>query len=378
MDLNMNDLRAKSLNFFNLNAEADLTFTYIDEDGDVITLGDDNDLRDAAIVQHLNPLRINVLSKASKAEASGTKSQSGSSSSTRSPPVQVKPPLHISAGVEDAFKSVPEPFRNALLKLSNDLVSKAASSAPVLTELVEYYSKLGALIPNQEGATSSTPVNSSGCPVDLNVNEGFEACIDPVKSPKLKPKSSSVDKVPADDSKDYDGENSASGLRPSIPGNTPVDLNLKLPREDTPISGGSSVTVPVDYGNSAAAVSSFPPNVNHLIDLNPYHCQDTGITKQSVMTFALSGENNKQSPNSWEPSASQVGLDFHNRCSINSVPPTGPDASDIAPAWFHTSGYASKNSSGHIDSMLRTFHRGIQCDGCGMIPIMGPRFKSKV
>ncbi|XXG49423.1 hypothetical protein AAC387_Pa02g3613 [Persea americana] len=349
MDLNMNVLRTKSLNFFNLSLETDLTFTYVDEDGDVVTLGDDNDLRDAVIGQHLNPLRITVLSKASKAEASDTKSQSESSASTRATPLRIELPFPINAGVEDALKSVPEPFRNALLKFYNDLISKAASSAPVITELVEYYSKLGALIPNQDGATSSTPM-------DLNVSAGFDASVDPVDITKQKPNSSSVGKVPEDDLKGYDDGNSTRGLRTSAPGATPVDLNLNPPREDTRMSG-----------NSAAAVSS--DNVNVLMGLNPYPSQASGFAKQSVpkydATYVSSGENIIQSP---PPVA---------KWKFPSVF-TEPDASNIAHDGLRPTGCPFKKSSGQYDSMLRTFHRGIQCDGCGMLPITGSRFKSKV
>jgi next-to-BRCA1 protein 1 len=28
--------------------------------------------------------------------------------------------------------------------------------------------------------------------------------------------------------------------------------------------------------------------------------------------------------------------------------------------------------------MFGMFHRGVQCDGCGVHPITGPRYKSKV
>ncbi|RWR74282.1 protein NBR1 [Cinnamomum micranthum f. kanehirae] len=351
MDLNMNVLRAKSLNFFNLSLETDLTFTYVDEDGDVVTLGDDNDLRDAVIGQHLNPLRITVLSKASKTEASDPKSQSESSASTQATPLRIEPPFPINAGVENALKSVPEPFRNALLKLYSDLVSKAASSAPVITELVEYYSMLGALIPNQDGATSSTPM-------DLNVSAGFDASIDPVDIPKQKPNSSSVEQVSGDDQKGYDDGNSTRGLRTSAPGVTPVDLNLNPPREDTPLSG-----------NAAAAVSSVTPNVNDLMGLNPYPSQASGFAKQSVpkydATYVLSGENIIQSP----PSVA--------KWKFPGVV-TEPYASNIAHDGLHPTGCPFKKSSSHYDGILRTFHRGIGCDGCGMIPIMGPRFKSKV
>jgi next-to-BRCA1 protein 1 len=37
-----------------------------------------------------------------------------------------------------------------------------------------------------------------------------------------------------------------------------------------------------------------------------------------------------------------------------------------------------KRSHGHTDAMNGMFHKGVCCDGCGVYPITGPRFKSKV
>ena len=46
LDLDINGLRAKVITLFNLVPDADLTLTHIDEDGDVVTLVDDEDLHD--------------------------------------------------------------------------------------------------------------------------------------------------------------------------------------------------------------------------------------------------------------------------------------------------------------------------------------------
>ncbi|VVB15171.1 unnamed protein product [Arabis nemorensis] len=40
--------------------------------------------------------------------------------------------------------------------------------------------------------------------------------------------------------------------------------------------------------------------------------------------------------------------------------------------------HSRKSSNGDYWTSLGVFHKGIQCDGCGVIPITGPRFKSKV
>ena len=46
LDLDINGLRAKVITLFNLVPDADVTLTHIDEDGDVVTLVDDEDLHD--------------------------------------------------------------------------------------------------------------------------------------------------------------------------------------------------------------------------------------------------------------------------------------------------------------------------------------------
>nr|GEY44410.1 PB1 domain, zinc finger, ZZ-type, UBA-like, next to BRCA1, central domain protein [Tanacetum cinerariifolium] len=53
-------LKEKIRSLFSLGSDVEFTMTYVDEDGDVIILADDNDLRDIALQTSLNPLRITV------------------------------------------------------------------------------------------------------------------------------------------------------------------------------------------------------------------------------------------------------------------------------------------------------------------------------
>ncbi|KAM0982361.1 hypothetical protein FF1_015338 [Malus domestica] len=59
LDLDMGGLRQEIRILCNLPPGADITLTYIDEDYDVVTLVDDNDLREA-MRQHLKSFRIDV------------------------------------------------------------------------------------------------------------------------------------------------------------------------------------------------------------------------------------------------------------------------------------------------------------------------------
>lgn len=58
--LTVDELEAKIRELFHLSSNEVLLITYVDKEGDVITLADDQDLIDACLVQRLNPLRLDV------------------------------------------------------------------------------------------------------------------------------------------------------------------------------------------------------------------------------------------------------------------------------------------------------------------------------
>jgi next-to-BRCA1 protein 1 len=58
--LTLQALEAKIRDLFNLSPSTSLIVTYIDKENDVVTLGDDQDLIDACVIQKLNPLRLEV------------------------------------------------------------------------------------------------------------------------------------------------------------------------------------------------------------------------------------------------------------------------------------------------------------------------------
>nr|GLL22413.1 protein NBR1 homolog isoform X1 [Ipomoea trifida] len=77
--LDIDQLREKILNLFKLSPDADITLTYIDEDGEEVTLEDNEDLKDV-VEQQLDPLRITVeLNSAGSGRPSSKPSGSGSS-----------------------------------------------------------------------------------------------------------------------------------------------------------------------------------------------------------------------------------------------------------------------------------------------------------
>ncbi|KAL8144991.1 hypothetical protein AgCh_003272 [Apium graveolens] len=91
LDLDMNALREKVHSLYSFPFGSELVLTYIDEDKDVVTLADEEDLNDI-VRQSLNPLRITVKLNAKKTARSHTKS-SGNVSPVREPEVQI--PLQV-------------------------------------------------------------------------------------------------------------------------------------------------------------------------------------------------------------------------------------------------------------------------------------------
>ncbi|KAL6973188.1 hypothetical protein U1Q18_027368 [Sarracenia purpurea var. burkii] len=208
----MDGLRKKAIDLFDFALDANVTLAYIDEDGDVVTLVDEEDLHDV-MRQSLNPLRITVKLNAEKGGRSFTRS-SGSSTPMISPRNQNILP-NLNGGVSEILKSVPEPFRDALFgsprnrntlpnvnnsvseilksvpepfheglsKLSLDLATKASSSVPGLAELVDSLSKMGNTFINppsetQAGTESSKPCGASGSAMAASMNKETEVSKD--------------------------------------------------------------------------------------------------------------------------------------------------------------------------------------------------------
>ncbi|KAI3868891.1 hypothetical protein MKX03_036420 [Papaver bracteatum] len=212
LDMGMAGLTAKICSLFKFNSVDDITLTYIDEDKDVVTLVDDEDLRDV-IGQRLNPLRINVLLKTSSGEMFDATS-SGWSTPSSQQQQQGNQLNRINSGLNEALKSLPDPLGDVLSKLSSDLASKAVSSAPALSELVERFAKLGMIV-----TTSQSQGHGTDLSADNKVNENAkksssasEAPLDPTKTTKAKGISSSTSPT-SDLSFDYlfEPQNASSG-----------------------------------------------------------------------------------------------------------------------------------------------------------------------
>uniref|UniRef100_A0A5B7C0L9 ZZ-type domain-containing protein n=1 Tax=Davidia involucrata TaxID=16924 RepID=A0A5B7C0L9_DAVIN len=399
LDLDMAGLKMKIHCLFRFSPDADLTMTYIDEDKDEVTLVDDDDLCNATR-QNLNPLRINV--QLSSIRDRGSESKVNKSYAPKGP-VRVERLLtHIVSNDNEISKSPEEPMPNVLSTLSHELTTKATSL--LLTKFMECLSKLelskpGPVSESQDGASLSREEltsNFSMCPKvnkDLELPEINAKLVDPAPTKLLKVLETGCMAKPVENS--------------TPPSAAPVDINADHPRDST-ASAFSNLNFPdpasasdvlshnneekslkenvVLTGKSIALESSTSiTDVLTHVNLHPFQTSQISFSDDRG-SFALNCENIKKHPGGTEQFlASQANVDpagklpdlgFMTGDKSLDKGFNGVDSYDALPSPYNAR--FSNKSYSNSDSSSRIFHKGIQCDGCGVYPIMGPRFKSKV
>lgn len=360
LDLDLDGLRVKVCGLFKFAAEADFTLTYVDEDGDIVTLVDDEDLRDA-MSQSLNPLRI-VVKLNERSGRSYTRS-SGSSTPMRSPSFQ-NPVPNLERSVSEILKSVPEPLREALSKISLDLASKASSSVPGLAELVDCFAKTGQSYTNplseiQAGTESSTQIVASRSAMRPSMNKEPEA---------LK------------DGRGNEGSSYINNQKLVLEGIRAVEASVtpdaSCDREDKVEKVGGSDYIPKagDFGwfDSKSVESNLPASGKKAMKAKePRKPVGVGASASAAGSLEQATMDSRKG----------FGVGFPSLNLMNECPFTGmPLADDSAlPFKRNCSRFPpfSRNYN-HGEGLGGIFHRGVRCDGCGVYPITGPRFKSKV
>lgn len=440
LDLNIGGLRDKIIQLFNFAHDAELTLTYIDEDGDVVTLVDDEDLQDV-LRQDLNPLRISVRLHA--AERSGRPSARSSGNSTPLPSPRIQPPfINLNSRVSDVLKYIPEPLRESVMKVCSDMATSASSSTPILAELVGAMSEMG-LSYYQNQASGPQPVKESGSPSgntmsadggkpnvesgelsqkkngQLTALHGDELKLKTTE-PKLKTSSEPVDASLKliSKSKALEGERTevssssfkGSTAQTSLGNSEEKDKKFDVrdiygrtvgfayvrasptppekPSDEQP-SKVHPVAKPVDLGGSASSskvekcnwdspnadssgssikmpCGGFTPSC--LVPLNTVNVNDScnAGSSGSSMTMMYDG---------FGPAVNRpVPLISVNECPFSGVPTVN---NPILPQNLSFEA-PLKRSHNHTDRTGNIFHKGVRCDGCGVHPITGPRFISKV
>ena len=380
LDLDMAGLRSKILGLFNFPADADFTLTYLDEDGDVVTLVDDEDMRDM-MRQDLKFMRIEVQLSDDSGKPYG--SSSGSSTPLRSPyahqplsninsgVVKVMKPVpqarreqlspeaqhpfpNVKAGTSGGvnFFPVPQPLREPLAKLCHDMASKAASS-PVPAEMLDILLKIGLSYMNADSNTHAGAESSCTQDVAGGSNAAKDGDMEDVM-----PKSENVDSA-SKNSCDVNTGNVTDGVGAPMT-SLPASVDLNLPPSDSNPSGAKFVKF-------APVVSNVPAGDHWKV--NKDGCK---IIKHSngPKSFGCDASASSSIPRMPSPTTNISGNPM-NQCPFAGIPMVNASSIPFANHPF-------KRSHSHTASMGGMFHKGIQCDGCGVHPIVGPRYKSKV
>ncbi|KAL6652531.1 hypothetical protein ACP70R_011456 [Stipagrostis hirtigluma subsp. patula] len=432
-DHDLATLRTKIASAFKFSPDADFILTYTDEDGDVVMLDDDNDLRDAAVAQKLNPLRINVQLKSSKVGEPRTKQRASNSRSPRSTVLEDQL-AQVKSAIDEALKFVPEQVPAVLAKLSHDMRSRAASSAPSLAELLDRFAKI--LTPS--GAADGSSCSSSGGPqtlgnskikhgsapmtgsssepLDMQNSEthkglGLKSVLseDPIanieQAPPLHPAAKSLVFT------------SSGGMKSDGNGSAAAETKSKSDDRSKGKSVVSSFAPPVSTTSRCAPRRRFIPDDQYM-DGNPLSYVPNPIfgsngmangdmplmfpplpAMPNTMNFGADGKVNGDlrstfppppPPNIYSPYKlnipSSVDLYLPNPEGIySSGSPLRYDMpsllSDYVPntEGVNTFWSSYRDPSSKYGNIPQTaLHRWIQCDGCGVTPIYGPRYKSNV
>lgn len=365
-------LREKIRALFAFESNAEFTMTYVDEDGDSVTLADDDDVRDV-VRQSLNPLRITVTLN----NGSNGNSNPGGSSRASEPINQA-----LNVGVSELLKTVNGPLRKAIESVPVELANRASSSAPALAELVEkmkavYMSQMSASMASPNVNTESSTVKEREAPVS-NTEAG---------RPSLKKKDKH--RKGSEGVKFRDVQAPPKGLDLNVPhfGYESLQTSVDATKGSGEGFSGTNKTTAdgvekkkekVGSGSlnepllTAAAPTSGSPLVDHMNQMRQ-HCQDR-MAAQAAQMAQVAADFKKVAIDS--PSWTQGMLNATNQCPFTGMPLQTD--SDSHGHHRHSRGHHWKRHGLDNNGIGTIFHRGVRCDGCGVHPITGPRYKSKV
>jgi next-to-BRCA1 protein 1 len=381
--MNLSVLRAKIATAFKFGPDADFVLTYTDEDGDAVMLDDDDDLRDAALRQKLNPLRITVELRKSQPTEQKEINSTPEKPAAQDPlsqimsaieglkPAQEESLAHLKSAIGEAIKSIPEPIPDALAKLSHEVL---AAAPPPLAELMKPFVQMMApsnvgngLARAEESSTSSTSV-AEDVPVAVpaKAKPKAKACLDlrsvlkdaPIAAPS--------------------GAEASQGQQPSM---YPSVEELLFPSNsvDKPVCKGK-----IDAQSKGKSVmsSATQPASPHAVPIHvpppPLPCGFRPRRSQSICPWDLENTTKVSSDSRWRVPMHKVP--YAPPAAVSHAPPGyGPSPHFPYPGRLLSSGYPYGDVTGSMESSTsRSIHRWIQCDGCGVQPIVGPRFKSNV
>ncbi|KAG8082363.1 hypothetical protein GUJ93_ZPchr0014g47553 [Zizania palustris] len=405
-DHNLAALRSKIASAFKFSLDVEFTLTYTDEDGDVVMLDDDNDLGDAAIRQKLNPLRINVELKSSRADAPQTKQQALNSISQMSTDLEDQS-AQLKLAIDEALKFIPEQVPIVLAKLSHDLRSKAVSSTPSLTELLDWFAKLITPKSNMQSPNGSAD-GSSGSSNGRQQTMG-----------KLNIKNES-ELMTVTASEPLDMQDSGSSKTLGLKGVLVEDIKAKVehasgyPLVEEPLISTSSGGGKIDHKGCAdaqskgksAISSAWPPFATIGHGTPTLHSapapnvakvlrNEHFLSDHSYESFGPNGKTNCGFNSVFPPpppfphyplQSLRAGRNinggcYYPPCTYEYSPSKADKLSSVSPYKHYSEGICSFGSpygdlsDKHKSTPQHTLHK---CDGCGVTPIAGSRDKSNI
>ncbi|XP_006652412.2 protein JOKA2 [Oryza brachyantha] len=374
-DHNLAALRSKIASDFKFSPDTEFALTYTDEDGDIVMLEDDSDLCDAVISQKLNPLRINVELKSSSAGLPQTKQQVLDSISQLSTALEDQLG-HAKTAIDEALKFVPEQVPIVLAKLSHDLRSKAASSAPSLADLLDRLAKL--IAPKSNMQPSSGKSSSPKADNSSSSSSGREQTMG----------NSGLMAISA--SKPLDMQNSGStkslGLKGVLIDDIKTQAEPGYPSFVDSFSGWTKVDdIKAQAVPHVATIGHIAPTAHSACASNlPEGLRDDPFGPNSKITGDLNLPYLPPPPLLSRCPVQSPRACCCPSCAFKSGIPKPDNLSSVCPCGFYSEGTSSIRNPCRdlIDkdkSMAQhTLHRWIQCDVCGVTPIAGPRYKSNI
>ncbi|KAL1564002.1 protein JOKA2 isoform X1 [Salvia divinorum] len=365
-------------------------------DRDVVALVDDDDLRDV-VKQGLNPVRVTVTVNSNT---------NGNQTYTNVSSTPVHPLPNLTSGVSEVLSIVPEPLREALVKLSEELASKATSSSPGICDMVDNLSKISLSYLGQRSdsavmsnAENAVPGSSSAADNKYSEHVKVAATVEkPETYAGMERKEIKIKNVtgPRKDCPTFDFnavaaalESENSSAKPES-GGVPYAIRSreKVRKNDECSNGKLNLTsnppaVAINVGKSAEVgpnlhyqcekATEFGPNPRDQYDTFSNHVNVPGNVRSSV----IDDFKKETSPcKGGESLGSLSVLSGMNECPFSGTPLENISAApplSASEANLFRRGHYKNDSSGNS-----VFHRGVCCDGCGIHPIVGPRFKSKV
>lgn len=402
--LNLSALRSKIASAFKFGSDVDFILTYTDEDGDIVMLDDDDDLHDAAIHQKLNPLRINVQLNNSHTAAPQAKQQDSDNIPLRSTTTE-DPLAHIKSVIDEvlkpiSMKSIQEPVPETLAKLSHEVLEAAS---PQLAELIKPFVKLVTPSNNNpsNGHADGSCSSSTGLPqtqVDPKTND--EPKIDtslgsqPLDTQNSKSSGARGLKTVSVEAPATSGVKSSQGQQASLyPSIEELLFSPFLPNSGDDKSASKGISDAQSKGKSVmtSATPPTPPAAPAFRPAPPIpSLNDWSQPPARGSTFYPSIWQSEADPKAnsdsrWRVPLCRAGHPFRPHAPLSRPPPPmpapmsyGPSPHFPYPGRLLSSGHLHGDLGNNIEnSPARTFHRWIQCDGCGVQPIVGPRYKSK-